>query len=317
VFKAKDTQGTLSINLVDYELKIWLNAFLIDRKAQGVSEGTLHFYEVKFKSFTQYCDQHQITRVFQITPVVLREYLLWLQEAGNNPGGRHALYRAIRAFLYWFEDEVEPVDWKNPIKKVKAPIKPDEPLEPVSIEAINKLIETCNGGSFTDLRDKAILLSLLDTGVRAGELLEINLDDLNQIMGDILIRAGKGGKPRTVFIGKHTRNSVRKYLKVRTDNSPALWITNPSHGSQRLSYWGLRSLVNRRSNQASINPPTLHEFRRAFALAMLRGGVDVFTLAKLMGHSTIDVLKHYLKQTTEDTAISHRQHGPVDNEGLR
>ena len=75
-------------------------------------------------------------------------------------------------------------------------------------------------------------------------------------------------------------------------------------------------MINRRSNQVSVNPHTLHDFRRAFALAMLRAGVDVFTIAKLMGQSSIDVLKHYLKQTTEDTAISHRLHGPVDNEGL-
>ena len=135
-------------------------------------------------------------------------------------------------------------------------------------------------------------------------------------MGDILIRSGKGGKSRTVFIGKQTRKSVRKYLKIRTDNSPALWITNPNHGSLRLTYGGLRSMVNRRSNQVSVNPPSLHNFRRAFALAMLRAGVDVFTLAKLMGHSSIDVLKHYLKQTTEDTTIAHRRYGPVDNEGL-
>jgi len=160
------------------------------------------------------------------------------------------------------------------------------------------------------------LLSLLDTGTRAGEFLEINLADINQAMGDILIRAGKGGKPRTVFIGKHTKKSIRRYLRLRSDNSPALWVTNLYHGSQRLTYWGLRSMVIRRSEKAEINPSSLHDFRRAFAIAMLREGVDIFTLAKLMGHSSIDVLKHYLKQTTEDTALAHHRHGPVDNAGL-
>ncbi|NOR22686.1 MAG: tyrosine-type recombinase/integrase [Candidatus Aminicenantes bacterium] len=289
---------------------------MIDRKAQGVSEGTIHFYEVKFKSLIRYCENEHIKYVEQITPTSIREYILWLEVSGHNPGGRHAHYRAIRAFLYWYEDEVEPEGWKNPIKKVKAPIKPDLPLEPVSIESINKLVATCSGDSFTDFRDKAIFLSLLDTGTRAGEFLSINLEDLNQIIGDILIRAGKGGKPRTVFIGKQTRNSIRKYLKNRTNNSPALWITNPTHGSDRLTYWGLRSMIIRRSKSAGIQAPSLHDFRRAFALAMLREGVDVYTLAKLMGHSTIDVLKYYLKQTTEDMAIAHSQHGPVDNLGI-
>ena len=241
---------------------------------------------------------------------------MWLEEVGHNPGGRHAHFRAIRSFLYWYENDAEPKDWKNPIKKVKAPIVPGEPLEPVSIESINKLINTCSRRSFTNRRDKAILLSLLDTGARAGEFLKINLDDINQVMGDILIRAGKGGKPRTVFIGKQTRKSLRQYLGERNDNSPALWITDPTHGSDRLTYWGLRSMIIRRSRSAGIQAPSLHDFRRAFALAMLREGVDVYTLAKLMGHSTIDVLKYYLKQTTEDMAIAHSQHGPVDNAGL-
>jgi len=316
VFKRTDTQGIISNNLVDDDLKTWLKAFLIDRKAQGVSEGTLHFYEVKFKSFTRYCDEHYLTNILQITPVVIRNYLLWLEEAGHNAGGRHAHFRAIRSFLYWYENDAEPEEWKNPIKKVKAPLKPNLPLEPVSIESINKLVATCSGNSFTDLRDKAIFLSLLDTGARANEFLKINLADINQAMGDILIRSGKGGKPRTVFIGKQSRKSIRKYLRLRSDNSPALWVTNPNHGSLRLTYWGLRSMINRRSKLAVIEAPSLHDFRRAFAIAMLREGVDVFTLAKLMGHSSIDVLKGYLKQTTDDTALAHRRHGPVDRAGL-
>ena len=119
MFKQLDTQGTLSKIIVNDFLLTWLEGFLIDRKAQGVSEGTLHFYEVKFKSFIRYCEIEHIKYVKQIT-----EYILWLEAAGHNPGGRHAHYRAIRAFLYWYEDEVEPIDWKNPIKKVKAPIKP-------------------------------------------------------------------------------------------------------------------------------------------------------------------------------------------------
>lgn len=71
-------------------------------------------------------------------------------------------------------------------------------------------------------------------------------------------------------------------------------------------------MITRRSKSAGIDVPSLHDFRRAFALAMLREGVDIFTLAKLMGHASIDVLKGYLKQTTGDIAIAHLRHRPVD-----
>ena len=72
MFKAKDTQGIISKTLVDNELKTWIKGFLIDRKTQGVSEGTIHFYEVKFKCFTRYCEEHYITNIQQITQIVIR-----------------------------------------------------------------------------------------------------------------------------------------------------------------------------------------------------------------------------------------------------
>lgn len=311
-------QGTQLNSARDDYLFTWLEAFLIDRKAQGLSAGTLHFYRVKLKKFSQYCEAQAVNHLHQITPLFIREYLLWLEDTHHNPGGRHAHYRALRTFLYFYEDEAEPEReaWRNPIKKVQAPKVSKEPIEPVSWEAVTLMLKTCQRGDFTGNRDAAIFLVLMDTGARANELLDINLDDLNQVRGDILIRNGKGGKPRTVFIGKKTRRAIRQYLKYRSDNNPALWVTHPRYGSDRLEYWGLRSMINRRAGYASIEPPTTHDFRRAFALSMLRQGVDIFTLAKLMGHASIDVLRHYLKQTTQDTEEAHRKAGPVDNAGL-
>jgi integrase/recombinase XerD len=109
---------------------------------------------------------------------------------------------------------------------------------------------------------------------------------------------------------------MRRYLKRRRDESPALWVTHPRFGSERLTYDGLRSVLKRRADFAKVDAPTPHDFRRAFALSMLRQGVDIFTLAKLMGHADITVLRRYLRQTKEDTEAAHRQHGPVDNAGL-
>jgi integrase/recombinase XerD len=97
------------------------------------------------------------------------------------------------------------------------------------------------------------------------------------------------------------------------DNNPAMWITN---NAERLTYIGLRKVIIRRANQAGINAPTLHSFRRAFAINMLRAGVDVFSLQKLMGHADLQVLRRYLAQTTEDIAQAHRIGSPVDNNWL-
>jgi site-specific recombinase XerD len=141
----------------------------------------------------------------------------------------------------------------------------------------------------------------------------MDLDDLNQARGTILVRKGKGSKPRMVYLGKKSRQTIRKYLKQRGDDDPALWVTHPRYGSSRLSYDGLREVLTRSAANANVEEPSLHDFRRAFALAMLRNGTDVYTLAKLMGHEGITVLQRYLKQTYQDTEAAHRRSGPVDN----
>jgi site-specific recombinase XerD len=308
-----ETQRTLQVSTVDDYLLNWLEAFLIDRKAGGLADGTLRFYRQKIKLFSDYCDALTVKQIGQITPSFLRQYLLYLEESGHNAGGRHAAFRSLRAFFLWYEDEVEPQGWSNPIRKVKAPRVPIEPLEPVPFETVNLMIKACPRNTFTGDRDAAILLCLLDTGARANEFLSVNLDDINQARGDILIRQGKGRKPRTVYIGKLSKRALRRYLNHRKDNSTALWVTQPRFGSERLSYDGLRGVLSRRAEEADMDRPSCHDFRRAFALSMLRNGVDIFTLAKLMGHEGISVLQRYLKQTNLDTEEAHRRAGPVDN----
>jgi len=308
-----ETQLTLNTYVVDDSLLIWVEAFLNTQKAQGAASGTLRFYSQKLKTFLDYCQPYLIERIGQITATFIRQYMLYLEESGHNPGGRHAEFRSLRAFLNWYENETEPEGWVNPIRKVKAPKVPVEPLEPVSHETVASMVKCCEKGTFTGDRDAAILLCLLDTGARASEFLSMELEDLNQASGAILIRQGKGSKPREAYLGRHSRKFLRKYLRHRTDNSPALWVTHPRFGSERLSYDGLREIIHRRSLDARVNEPCLHDFRRAFALAMLRNGTDIYTLAKLMGHEGITMLQRYLKQTYQDTEAAHRRAGPVDN----
>jgi site-specific recombinase XerD len=313
MFLRPDTTRTIQVSAADNYLLTWLEAFLIDRKAAGVATGTLRFYCQKIKLFSDYCDAQAVKQIGQINPSFLRQFLLYLEESGHNPGGRHAAFRTIRAFFLWYEDEVEPQGWSNPIRKVKAPKVPVEPLEPVSFDTVSQMVKACRHNTFTGNRDAAILLCLLDTGARASEFLAMDMDDLNQARGTILIRQGKGSKPREVYLGKKSRTALRKYLKGRKDKDRALWVTHPRYGSGRLSYDGLREVLTRRAASAHVEAPTLHDFRRAFALAMLRNGTDIYTLAKLMGHEGITVLQRYLKQTYQDTEAAHRRAGPVDN----
>ena len=136
----------------------------------------------------------------QITPALIRQYLFSLEDR-HNPGGIHGYYRTLRTFLYWWEEETEPEGWRNPIRKVKAPKLAAQPLEGVDVEAVRALAKGAT------VRDTAILYALMDTGARAREFLDLNLSDVNQATGEILIRSGKGRKPRYVFIGRTARKA--------------------------------------------------------------------------------------------------------------
>jgi integrase/recombinase XerD len=123
--------------------------------------------------------------------------------------------------LRWWENEVEPKDWSNPIRNVKAPKMSIEPLDPVDIEVVKAMMRVCPN-NLTGHRDKAMMFFLLDTGVRARELMSINLEDMNLITGDVLVRVWKGRKPRTVYLGSKSRKALRAYLRLRHDHCDAL-----------------------------------------------------------------------------------------------
>ena len=302
-------QGIITLYQTDY-LPILIDSFLTDRKSQGFAAETVKFYKKKLKYFSQFCEGQAVTQVSQLTPDLIRRYILQIAE-GHNPGGVHACFRSLRTLLYWVEEEeIMPFDWKNPIRKVKAPKLPVEPIEPISLENIHRLMETCQQ-NFSGCRDKAMMLGLLDTGARAQEFLNLNLEDVELATGSVLIRQGKGRKPRMVFLGRKTIRSVRLYFRFRRDSNPALWVS--VHG-ERVTYTALRSLLRRRAQLAGLKDiPTPHDFRRAFALVMLRSGVDVFALQKLMGHSDLQVLRRYLAQTNQDVQVAHMRGSPVDN----
>jgi site-specific recombinase XerD len=305
-------QGSYTDYDLDAFINYWVDSFLYDRKTQNMSDGTLHYYRTKLRNFIVYCESQQIARMDQITPDALRRYMTFLEDTGHNAGGRHALYRAIKSFLLWYENEAEPENWKNPIRKITAPRVPVEPLDPVPMEIIKAMEDTCEK-NFLGNRDRAIMLALLDTGARASEFLDLNTVDVDLVTGSVLIRQGKGRKPRMVYIGSKTKRALRLYLRYRSDSCPALWVCDDY---KRLSYSGLRWVIARRSETANVRRYGLHAFRRQFAITMLRKGVDLATLARLMGHNNLVVLMRYLKQLPIDLQNAHTKAGPVDSEDL-
>ncbi len=292
----------------DGYLPILAEAFFTARGAEGKTPATLRYYRNHLNAFLAFCEAQAVTQVQDVTPDLLRRFLLKLAET-HNAGGVHGFYRAVRAFLRFVEAEEVVPGWQSPTRKVKTPKVTLEPIAGITLEDFSAMLETCDK-SFTGTRDAALLLALLDTGARVSEFLAVDLADVDAA-GGMLLRRTKGRRPRTVYLSQKTRRALRAYLRLRRDASPALWTTQQG---DRLTYDGLRAILTRRAKLAGLpETPSPHDFRRAFALNYLRNGGDIFTLSKLLGHAGIDVLKRYLAQTDQDAHAAHAKFSPVDH----
>lgn len=153
---------------------------------------------------------------------------------------------------------------------------------------------------------------LLDTGVRASELLAMNVGDIDLESGVAVIHKGKGQKERPIFMGASTRKQLRYYFKergrMRADEP--LFAT---YDGRRMKQDGLVKTFGRLQRVSGVPTCRCHTFRRTFAITCLRNGMNVYVLAKPMGHADISVLRHYLALVEDDLKEAHDRYGAVDH----
>lgn len=286
--------------------------FIVDRRAKKLSPKTIEFYGGELRLWLDYLSSVQgVKDIEELTAQHIREYLIHLGET-RNPGGIHAAYRTIGVFLRWWQKENDDEHWKNPIDKVDPPKVDKTPKEGISMNDIEMLLETCDK-TFTGQRDRAIILALLDSGLRRSEFVALNIADVNMNNGSVFVRHGKGNKPRTTFFGNKCLREITRYMRYRDDlrgEEPMRVIQS----GERLTANGLRPIIiRRRCEEIGIEELGLHTFRRTFALQSLRNGCDIYSLMRMMGHESPETLQRYIKQTHEDIARAHDQSSPADD----
>lgn len=286
-------------------------SFLIDRRARHLSNGTVKFYQEKLNNFYLWLKDNDVNNMEELTAGKIREYILHLEKT-HNPGGVHAHWRSIKAFLLWYEREYDLIDWVNPIKKVTPPKVRNEPIEGIPMINVLRMVDVCDPHTFTGVRDIAILRALVDTGLRRTEFCNLRIMDLNMDNGEIKVIGGKGDKGRTVVVGPTARRDIIRYMRWRKSRDPRdfLWVSNSGIG---LRPDGLREILRRRADQACVEIPSPHDFRRTFALECLRNGMDLVQLMRLMGHTSTSVLQRYLALQTDDLVNAHSNFGPIDH----
>lgn len=294
-----DGAGVLFSKRNDPQLSETVDAFLIDGKARRLSPRTLENYAFHLGRFTTWhANQCPTTYLSDVTAQTLRTYLAGQHDAGLSPWTVHGSARVLRTFWRWCaaEDLVQ----SNPMQRVKMPKLPKAILPAFTTDDVARLLAACQTH-----RDRALILFLLDTGVRRSELAGLVGADVDIKAGHARVRNGKGGKDRTVFFGAQTQRAmVRYYLERRPAPADPVFGLTPD---------GLRTQLRRLGQRAGVDHCTAHTFRRTCALWSLRAGMDIHRLARLLGHADIQVLRTYLDLVEDDVRAAHAAHGAVDN----
>ena len=316
-----------------------MTGFLQYKSAEGLAPVTVTGYERDLKLWIEYQGDLDI---ITITSQNILSFLNYLRTeyvprriAGDNsrklaPKTVYNLYVSLASFFTWASREF---DLSNPMKNIPRPRVPeDPPVEPFKKEDVELLIKACDfcEEAVTDRRrkfimqrstgkrDKAILLTLLDSGLRAGELCALRIADVDMKTGRVQIRSGeagraKGGKGRVVYLGKSARRFLWRYLAEREegeDPDAPLFIGKFHRAFNRDA---LRQLINSLGAKAGVKKCHPHRFRHTFAITYLRSGGDIFTLKSLLGHGSLEMVEHYARIAEVDVEAAHRKASPADN----
>ena len=288
-------------------LDLDVTAFLTDCQVRNLAPRTLAIYRRHLQDLGAWLGRP----LADVSTDDLRAYFLSLRER-RNPGGQHQCFRVLRTFYRWLL--AEGAIASNPMQRLKAPRVPEQALDPVGLDVVKAMLDTCGKG-LLGLRDRALLLALVDTGARANELLAVNLADVDLASGAILLRVTKMKRPRVVFLGKRARKAVLIYLRARPPRTRGLDPMAPQWAndeSGRLTCWGLRQVLRRRAHKAGVPAPSAHAFRRLFCLQCLKDGMSVLAVQALAGHADLSTTRRYVKWALGDLAEQHAAHSPGD-----
>jgi len=294
-------------------LDVALQAFLLHLEAAGCTPKTLTHYRYTVGGFVAFLKTRNVSSVADVTPQDVRAYLVSLQKRNLKDTTQHAHARGIRAWCNWLvrEGDLE----ASPMARVAMPRLQKRVPAPFSPDDVAALLDACDRKSLRGARDYAMILTLLDTGLRAAEFCSLQVGSVDRRSGLIIVM-GKGGKQRTVRAGAKARAAMLRMLAHRAPvaSDAPLWMAYNLDGSERgaLTINGLQTILHRLGKHAGVMPCGPHRFRRTFALWCLRDGMDLHSLRMLMGHSDLTVLQRYLALAGEDLERVHKAHSPAD-----
>lgn len=270
--------------------------FISAKKVEGCSEKTLRYYSATISRTLSTFDKH----VTKITTDDLRKYLADYQEENKcSKANIDNIRRILSSFFAWLEDE----DYilKSPVRRIHK-IKAAKTIkETYTDEALETMRDNCES-----LRDLAIIDMLASTGIRVGELVGLNIADIDFDNRECVV-LGKGSKERPVYFDARTKIHLKNYLETRDDDNPALFVSllKPH---DRLQISGVEIRLRELGRKLDISKVHPHKFRRTLATRAIDKGMPIEQVQKLLGHSKIDTTMQYAMVDQNNVKLSHRKY---------
>ena len=285
-----------SIELCEYSNEELIKKFISAKEIEGCSNRTTKYYESTLKKM----DSKMNKGITHMTTDDLRTYLSDYQKINNcSKASVDNVRRNLSSFFSWLEEENYVL--KSPMKRIHK-IKTDKVIkETYSDETLELLRDNCNC-----LRDLAIIDILASTGMRVGELVKLNINDIDFENRECVV-FGKGNKERPVYFDARTKIHLKNYLNSREDSNQALFVSlDQPHN--RLNISGVEIRLRQLGRRLGISKVHPHKFRRTVATKAIDKGMPIEQVQSLLGHSQIDTTMHYAMVNQNNVKESHRKY---------
>lgn len=272
------------------------NAFLSAKRIEGCSEKSLAYYRKTIETMTEKIGKG----ITHITTNDLRSYLTDYQaEKKSSKVTIDNIRRILSSFFSWLEDE----DYilKSPVRRIHKVKTATTIKETYTDEALETMRDNCE-----TLRDLALIDMLASTGMRVGELVLLNRDDINFEERECVV-FGKGSKERMVYFDARTKIHLQNYLAQRTDSNNALFVSLKAP-YERLQIGGVETRLRELGKRLSLPRVHPHKFRRTLATMAIDKGMPVEQLQRLLGHQRIDTTLQYAMVKQSNVKIAHRKY---------
>lgn len=273
----------------------YIEIFISAKEIEGCSYRTLKYYREIIEKLVNAIDKP----IKEIKTGEIRKYLADYKENTRcNAVTIDNLRRVLSSFFAWLEDEDYII--KSPVRRIHKVKTPTIIKETLTDENLEKLRDTSNC-----IRDLVLIELLYSTGIRVGELIKLNISDIN--FEDRSCKVfGKGNKQREVYFDARTKIHLKQYINTRKDDNEALFVSK-NKPYQRLSIAGIELIVRKLGLETEINKVHPHKFRRTLATMAIDKGMPIEQVQKLLGHVKIETTMHYAMVNQNNVKISHRK----------